>query len=322
MKKIFFLLLFLTATISNSQNNNSDFSALINNNKSQFIKIKSIPELAKITAEMTPDKKEQLNILLYWTLYNMNGDENRFLYGNNPISVEEAVKTGKGLCEDYTNIFNQFCKQLNIESIRVDGYVKSFNFKENDILDQANHTWNIVKIDSKWYLCDLFWATSFFNSENKFENKLSQKYYLSNGEDFIKDHLPCDPIFQLLKNPIRVEAFTNLTKGFNEEFNRHDSIDYETEFEKLLKIKKEELRLQIARNSYRFNKENPNILIEELYNYAVAIFNNSKGKKEELIKAKKYFSEALTLIDLSKKEYILSLKSNCQNGIKIINNKI
>lgn len=322
MKRQILFLLLLSTFISNGQNNSDDFSVLIKSHELQFINIKSISELAKISSQITTDKKEQLNILLYWTFYNMNGDENRFLYGNDQITTEEAIKKGKGLCEDYTNIFNLFCKQLNIESLRVDGYVKPYNFKTNDILDQANHTWNVVKIDSKWYLCDLFWATSFLNSENKFENKLFKKYYLSNGENFINDHLPCDPIFQLLKNPIRVEAFTNLTEGFNEEFNRHDNIDFEIEIEKILKIKKRELGLQIARNSYKFNKENPNILIEELYNYAVSIFNDSNGKKEELIKAKKYFSEALLLIDLSKKEHIISLKQNCQNGIKIINNRI
>lgn len=319
--KILTVILFIT-TISFSQERNQDS---INDSKidyTNFTHYKNIKLLAEAAKKASDDKKEQLNILLHWAIKNITGDSDRFFNGGEQQNIETTIKRGKGLCEEYTLIFNEYCKLLNISSIRVDGYVKPFEFKENDKLQRANHTWNAVYLDQRWYICDLFWSTSTLDSKNVFKNKINPRYFLSEGDVFIEDHLPCDPIFQFLDNPIKIEAFTNLIKGYNKDFKREESINYDTEIKKLLLLNKNELKLTIARNTYNYNKDNPNSLIEELYNFGVEIINNKSSTSKQLTRAKAFFKEAKSLIPLSNKEDIKQLDSECSNGIKIIEKRL
>ena len=151
---------------------------------------------------------------------------------------------------------------------------------------------------------------------------MNKKYFLSTGDSFIEDHLPCDPIFQLLDNPIKIEAFTNKIKGYNKDFMKEDFINYNTEIENLLKLNNKDFRLKIARNTFKYNKDNPNLLIEELYNSSVEIVNNKLSNKAELNKAKNLFNEARLLIKLSNENDIKELESLCFNGINIIDKRL
>jgi transglutaminase/protease-like cytokinesis protein 3 len=321
MKTKILALFLLVSTIIHSQEIPKDNDVFIIDYDS-FSNINSLHDLAKKAKSTTNDQKEQLNILLHWTYNNITGDSERFFYGGELQNIEKTVKSGKGLCEDYTLIFNQYCKLLDIKSIRVDGYIKPINFKENDKLERPNHTWNAVFIGQNWLLCDLFWSTTSLNFSNTFTNKINPKYFLSEGEIFIETHLPCDPIFQLLNNPIKLEAFTNLVEGYNKGFRKDETIEYKTEINKLLLLDKNELLLKIARNTFSYNKNNPNSLIEELFNYGVDILNNKSSTIKQLNKAKSYFKEAKSLIPLSNKEYVKQLDFQCTEGIKIIDKRL
>jgi transglutaminase/protease-like cytokinesis protein 3 len=318
MKNILLKIIFLLSIFGYSQESKNE----LNLSSSQILNAKNLEELAGIALKKSNNKQEQLEILLNWTYYNISGDSDRFFNGGEPQNLEETIKKKKGLCVEYTLIFNEYCKLLNLKSLKIDGYVKPFNFQENDKLERENHAWNAVYIDQKWFLCDLFWATTSLNNDNVFINKVNKKYFLSTGDSFIEDHLPCDPIFQLLDNPIKIEAFTNLIEGYNKGFMKEDSINYNTEIENLLKLNNKNFRLKIARNTFKYNKDNPNLLIEELYNSSVEIVNNKLSNKAELNKAKNLFNEARLLIKLSNENDIKELESLCINGISIIEKRL
>ncbi len=318
MRNILFKIILLITICGYSQESTTESQI----NSSQIINAKNLKELAEIALKISDKPQDQLEILLNWTYHNITGDSERFFNDGEPQNLEETLKKKKGLCVEYTLIFNEYCKLLNLKSLKIDGYVKPFNFQENNKLERENHAWNAVYIDQKWFLCDLFWATTSLNNDNIFVNKVNKKYFLSTGDSFIEDHLPCDPIFQLLDNPIKIEAFTNMIEGYNKDFMKEDFINYNTEIENLLKLNNKDFRLKIARNTFKYNKDNPNLLIEELYNSSVEIVNNNLSNKAELNKAKNLFNEARLLIKLSNENDIKELESLCFNGINIIDKRL
>jgi transglutaminase/protease-like cytokinesis protein 3 len=72
----------------------------------------------------------------------------------------------------------------------------------------SNHAWNAVLIDHKWYLVDPTWASGYTNrAVTKFTRKRNDFYYLTPAEDFILDHYPDDPQWQLLGSPVDWKGF-------------------------------------------------------------------------------------------------------------------
>lgn len=325
MKYLFLLLVLIPAFVL-AQQTNIDKSVSDKFELQNFSSVQTVAELAGKISELTSNKKEQLTMLLLWTNKNMYVDSLRFFYGGNQLETDESFKKRIALCNEFSNILDEFCKQLKIPSIRVEGYVKFAGFKPGDKFDDVNHAWNAVFIDSTWTLCDLFWSTYVLKYNNaatsRFVKRLSTKYFLAAPNAFIVNHLPCDPIFQFNNYPITVNAFTSKADSIDLTISRMPLCNYNDSIKWLMKLKKDDCNLQIARHAYTFNKDNPNMLIIEYYNDGVAIVNNKAPTKLELLKAKNYFTSALTLINQSSKNEIVELKENCQQAITNINKRI
>ena len=64
--------------------------------------------------------------------------------GNNLATV---IKTGKGCCRHYADLFYLACNYAGIDSRIVVGNCES----------EGDHAWNIVEVDDKWYHVDPTW---------------------------------------------------------------------------------------------------------------------------------------------------------------------
>lgn len=325
MKRLLYLI-FLTPTLLIGQIVNIDDLTIDKYKSHDLSSINNLQDLTKNISQLTSNKKEQLQILLLWTHQNMNADTIRFFKGGNPLTTSEAIKKRIGLCDEYSNIINDFCETLKIPCIRIEGYVKYINFKPGDKFEEANHAWNAVYIDSTWTLCDLFWSTQILKSNDSisqhFFKKINTNYFLSPPNNFIVNHLPCDPTFQFDNHPIRINAFTNLIEGLDSTVERILYFNYTDTIKTLMKLNNNDRVLRIALHSYNYNENNPNILIIESYNYGVLVVNNKTASKSELKKGKDYFTLAIKLIDKSNKSDIKELKGNCQQGINAINRRL
>jgi len=288
--------------------------------------VSSLSDLTGKVLSMTPDKRIQLQILLLWFSDNMNADSVRFFQGGNPLSNYEAFTKRMGLCEEYSNIMSEFCKAANIPHYRIAGYVKYPNFNPGDTFTEANHAWNAIHLDSSWIVCDLFWSTVALETENTstphFVKRLETNYFLGRPIDFINDHLPSDPIFQFSSYPITVSSFTKKLNGIDTAAPKMKYLNYADSLNQLSRIPENDRLLKVAQHSFEFNKDNPNDLIVESYNYAADIVNKRTATKQELTKAKKALTKALSIIDTSKNHDIRSLKTNCQNGLIIIDKRL
>ena len=283
----------------------------------------SLSDLINKILSKTPNKKEQLQILLLWFSDNMKADSIRFFEGGNPLSNSEAFTKRIGLCDEYSNILSAFCKAANIPNYKVAGYVKYPSFSPGDTFTEANHAWNAINVDSSWILCDLFWSTVALTAETThFVKRTETNYFLGHPIEFINDHLPSDPIFQFSDHPISLSSFTKKVDGIDTTISKMKYLNYTDSLNQLSKMHENEQLLKIAQHSYEFNKDNPNDMIAESYNYAVEIINKNTATKQELMKARKSLTKALSVIDTSKNQDIRSLKENCKNGITIIDKRL
>lgn len=278
-----------------------------------------VKDLANQVSDFTTDKAEQLKLLLLWTYKNMEADSVRFFHGSPRVAPEEAFKQRKGLCEDYAAIMHDFCRALGIPELRIEGYVRELNFQPKIALKKGNHVWNAVFVDSQWVLCDLFWSTSAMKSSSNpvpgFERTLNTKYYLTSSTNFIGTHLPLDPVFQFMNHPIKLEAFTNVGKGIDEEIERMPYCNYVDSIQNIQKLSSEERELNKAKNAYLYNPQNANVLIAAYYNHAVPVLNNRSAKRAELIRVKKNLIAAIELLRTSDDRAMQSLTQQCKDGV-------
>jgi hypothetical protein len=303
--------------------------ALSTQEKYLELKTQHISSLSDLTTKIlsrTSSKKEQLQILLLWFFDNMKVDSVRFFQGGNPLSNSEAFTKRIGLCDEYSNIMSEFCKTANIPNYKVAGYVKYSNFTPGDTFTEANHAWNALYLDSSWVLCDIFWSTVALTtdktSEPHFVKRLETNYFLGHPKDFINDHLPTDPIFQFSNHPIVFNSFTKRLEGIDTSIPKMSYLNYTDSLSLFSKMSMNDRLLKIAIHSYEYNKDNPNDIVVESYNYAVDILNNKTATKQELTKTKNILQKALAIVDTSKNESIKTLKENCKAGITVIDKRL
>ncbi|MEQ8471895.1 MAG: transglutaminase domain-containing protein [Marinoscillum sp.] len=142
-------------------------------------------------------------------------------------SPKQTLRRRKGICYQYSALFASLCQNAGISSREITGYSRGFSYHEDDRFFEANHSWNGVKIDSAWYLLDVTWGSGrlqqkrrwfkewrfrwfkkpYINDKYKFITQPDYHYFMVKPQFLIRDHLPVDPNWQLLKFPISVNTF-------------------------------------------------------------------------------------------------------------------
>ncbi|MCD6067780.1 MAG: transglutaminase domain protein [Bacteroidetes bacterium] len=160
---------------------------------------------------------KRLRDLEIMSIYNVNGS-------NNFSQVADTVfKRKTGVCEGISNLMVKFCAASSIPCEKVLGYTK---MPDGVVSTDILHVWNFVKIDSTLGLLDVTWSNGYIDPKGNLVKKFSDKYFLSRPESFIKDHLPLDPMWQLLNSPVNRSGFAadSLVPGIEKKYNYRDSI--------------------------------------------------------------------------------------------------
>jgi hypothetical protein len=136
-------------------------------------------------------------------------------------SADSVFLKRKAVCEGYSNLMKKFCEASYISCQLIPGYTK---YQNETTETNLFHAWNAVKIDGEWKLMDATWASGSLDAEGHYERKFSDNYFLKDPEGFVKDHLPFDPMWQLLEQPVTKNSFANNVQGELAYFNYNDSI--------------------------------------------------------------------------------------------------
>lgn len=118
-----------------------------------------------------------------------------------------TLRSKKAVCHGYSMLFKELCDQMGITNKIVRGFGKSF---VSDIASEfeSNHAWNMVTIDDTDYLLDTTWGAGYMNG-NRFVREVTDIYFLTPPEVFIRNHYPIDTRDTLLDEVISREEFLN-----------------------------------------------------------------------------------------------------------------
>ncbi len=112
------------------------------------------------------------NVQYDWDLYdNRDGGVNASQTG---FTAYGALVDGKAVCSGYSRAFKAAMDKLGIDCVSVSGYGLSKT-------GYANHEWNYVRLDDKWYAVDTTW--------NSADAQSATRYLLVGENTFRYDHM-------------------------------------------------------------------------------------------------------------------------------------
>jgi transglutaminase/protease-like cytokinesis protein 3 len=113
-------------------------------------------------------------------------------------TIARLLKKKKTVCTGYAYLLKEMCKYAGIKSKIINGFSRTAE-TEYDEAPEPNHSWNVVLLNGKWYLCDPTWATGIFDPNTfKFDFEYQEGFFLGKPELFIKNHYPLDTQWTLL----------------------------------------------------------------------------------------------------------------------------
>lgn len=140
----------------------------------------------------------------------------------NAEMLQKVIQNKKGVCEDYSLLFDAIVKELGYESHIIEGYTKN----SRGILNRKiGHVWNTVKVNGQWKLYDATWGSGSVKDGKTFIKKYNPKWYAADPSDMAKTHMPFDPIWQMSAQPLTYQEFesgkTTTAKGGDQyDYNR------------------------------------------------------------------------------------------------------
>ena len=141
--------------------------------------------------------------------------------------IATTYRTGKGVCEDYSYLFQYMCKAIGIEAKYITGVTKTSPMQIGKYPKHSAHAWNAVKIDGKWYLLDATWAAGTVDHRSgRYHRDYHEGFFMSSPELFALNHFPDNSKWQLLKKPVTKQEFKNFAFPHGEFFTSKDIIDF------------------------------------------------------------------------------------------------
>lgn len=321
MKRIIFLIITLFFTISSFGQNDrfieldSNYFFLKDSLNRDFPFEKTVYEIENYCTNDT----QRVSLVAGWIFNNMNFDLDKFYKGGTKQDYKTVYLNKKGTCGDYSTIFSEFCNRLGITNEIIEGYVPEYD-SDNKVYYETNHAWNVVRINGKWYHCDLLGFSGYLskNTDGKFEfiKKENPKSFLTQEFSFISTHIPADPIWQLSNYPVPLD--TILKYGEDTRIDSSgNSFNYEDEISNYTKLSIQEKSLKFADNAFIYNPHNDNIIIVNYYNASVDLINSWRGDKNKLILARKYLNKAHSHL-LQATNGVETLRPRIEEALKII----
>jgi hypothetical protein len=218
----------------------------------------NIEQMAKILTANSKTDLEKVRANFIWIASNIDYDVNYLISGKIPdSSPKEVVKSKKAVCQGYSNLFKALNEAVGIQTFFVNGYIKETAFSFENNLDKINHSWNIALINDKWYHFDITWASGLVNDENEYVQQINEEYFLSDPYFFVTEHLPADPMFQLLPCTILPHEFLNrknkvlkIAKLKNDCYSFRDTLDEYLNYDTVQRL------ISTVMRQIRYNGEN------------------------------------------------------------------
>lgn len=194
----------------------SDSIALLYKNS----KLTNLPKLAYQLTHKLPSDIEKFRAIYIWVCSNISNDYKMFQknkrkrnkYKNDETKLKkwnkelskkmfhQLLSENKTVCTGYAYLIKELSILANLQCEIIDGFGR-LSTTNIESLKKPNHSWNAIKLNEKWYLCDATWSSGQTNlSNNEFVFKYNNGYFLTDPEVFIKNHYPSNKKWMLIKN--------------------------------------------------------------------------------------------------------------------------
>lgn len=215
--RILFLLIFFSLNLFSQNYNNID--SIVRN----YSNISDVELLSKKIENDFKTDEQKVRALFVWMVENIKYHANssswtttslEFYFSNYQKKreerkkevriIEKAMKNKKANCYGYSLIFKEACDLLNIESEIIIGFSRGNlnTIGKNNIV--KDHSWNAVKLNNQWKLIDISWANGYLEIEKADNNSY---YYFKSPKEFLNQHLPGNPKWQLISNKLSKKEF-------------------------------------------------------------------------------------------------------------------
>ncbi len=180
------------------------------------------------------------------------------------IVFKKLLKSRSTICTGYAYLVKELANLADIDCEMVHGYgrTSTINLKT---LDSPNHSWNAVKLDGKWYLCDPTWASGNPHPETyQFQFDFNDGFFLSDPKIFAVNHHPIEKKWFLLngKTP-SFQDFMNAPIIYNKAYTYFSDHNYpQTLHNAVERNKNINFKLQLQKD---IEKEDVNLVIESSF---------------------------------------------------------
>ncbi|WP_299128098.1 transglutaminase domain-containing protein [uncultured Winogradskyella sp.] len=196
----------------------ADNIALVNKGENLY----NLPDLTyKLTDGLTTDV-EKFRAIYVWVCQNIANDyglyhlnkSKRERFKNDSIKFnawttkfrkklfKKLLNNKRTICTGYAYMLKTLCDLADLECEIIQGYgrVSTTNIEN---LELPNHSWNAIKLNGKWYLCDPTWASGIPDPEtNNFTYNYNDGFFLANPKLFAINHFPIDHKWWLLDDEV------------------------------------------------------------------------------------------------------------------------
>ncbi|UOQ73011.1 transglutaminase domain-containing protein [Hymenobacter cellulosilyticus] len=112
------------------------------------------------------------------------------------VVVQETMASRKGVCTNYAELYAAIANQAGVKTRVIPGYTKH----HDGTVTPVGHMWCATQLAGEWYLMDPTWSAGYV-VESTFVPRFTNSYYKVRPVTMIKDHMPFDPLWQLLATP-------------------------------------------------------------------------------------------------------------------------
>jgi hypothetical protein len=315
MKRIILFILLLAGTCNMFA---ADYATIDKHAAIVPANLKTANDIARYLTKNLTSPTEKVRAIYYWIshaiVYDVSKMYSSDTYTDPQELVDKVLKTRRGVCANYAALFNACCREVGVQSYIIEGYTR-----QNDKVVGIAHAWNAVRINGAFYDIDATWASGYLKGST-YTQQFRDNYFLIPPAEFIKTHMPFDPIWQFLNNPVthkEFEAgdFSRLKKESG--YNYTDSIKVHSGLDAWDKLPRENKRIAAAglTNDMIKNKiaQNQLGISSDIFNKAADYYNKAVEKYNYYIQCKNSQYEKMSMKD----DKILELLSTTRQSVEM-----
>ena len=237
---LFLILISVSLSAQQSDFKNYDFTKV--DAIAKNFKAKRLNDLNNITYNLTKDfdtEVEKFRAIFIWITHNISNDyrlyaknsRKRKRFEDDSIKLEKwnskfkkiifkkLIRKKRTICTGYAYLLKEMSDIIGVKAEIVHGYGRTADV-DIEKLEDPNHSWNAVRLNNKWYLCDPTWASGIsYPEKGKFIFSYNDGLFLTDPKVFIYNHYPIYEQFSLLPQTPSLKKFANLPLLYNESYN-------------------------------------------------------------------------------------------------------